>query len=210
VKALSAGKSRLTPGLRREQIEALTLAMLEDVVAATRGVPGIDETRVVTPDPTVAKVAEAAGAVGMLRSDPGLNPALERAAAELAERGLERLLVLLGDVAGARSRDLAEMFAALAGLGGRGAVLAPSRDGGTAALLLSPHDLLPNRFGPDSAQAHRQVAAARHIPFRELSLPSLAIDLDRLEDARELLARGPREAPHTRALLRRLGLGEAR
>ena len=42
-----------------------------------------------------------------MRSDPGLNPSLDAAGAELAGRGATGLLVVLGDVAGAEAADLA-------------------------------------------------------------------------------------------------------
>lgn len=206
VKALAAGKSRLAAGLERSDVEALTLAMLQDVVEAARGVARIDCTAVVTPDASVAAAAKEAGAEVLLRDDPGLNPSLDGAARELAGRGMEALLVVLGDVAGATSADLSRLFAALDALGGRGVVLAPSRDGGTAALLRAPHDAIESCFGPQSAAAHRAAAERRRVPLRELALPSLAIDVDDLADARALAA-APEGAPRTRAILARMGPG---
>ena len=139
-------------------------------------------------------------------SDPGLNPSLDVAGAELAERGVTRLLVVLGDVAGAEAADLGALFDALDGLGGRGVVLAPSRDGGTSALLRAPHAVIPNHFGKESAAAHRDLARSQGVPYSELPLPSLAIDLDRVEDVAALL-RAERGADRTRSLLRELGFG---
>jgi 2-phospho-L-lactate guanylyltransferase (CobY/MobA/RfbA family) len=142
----------------------------------------------------------------LVRTDPGLNPSLDAAGAELAERGASGLLVVLGDVAGALAADLGALFDALDGLGGRGVVLAPSRDGGTSALLRAPHAVIPNHFGKDSAAAHRDLARSGGVPCSELPLPSLAIDLDRVEDV-EALLRVERGADRTRALLRELGFG---
>ncbi len=206
VKRLGAGKSRLLGSLRRDAIERLTLAMLGDILEALTRVAQIDRIVVVTPDRVVGGAAEAAGAEALVRSDPGLNPSLDAAAAELAERGVRRLLVVLGDVAGAEAADLSALFDALGGLGERGVVLAPSHDGGTSALLRAPHDLIPNRFGKESAAAHRDLARSRGVPYSELPLPSLAIDLDRVEDV-EALLRAERGAERTRALLRELGFG---
>ena len=84
-------------------------------------------------------------------------------------------------------------------------MLAPARDGGTGALLRSPHDAIPNRFGPESAEAHRELALRAKVAFRELALPSLAIDLDCREDLLAFLAR-PEGGPRTRAFLHDLGL----
>jgi 2-phospho-L-lactate guanylyltransferase len=205
VKALAAGKSRLAGRLPRGALERLALAMLGDLVTALRGVRELDRVAVVTPDPRVAEEAGALGAEALLRDDPGLNPALDAGARALAERGLGALLVVLGDVPAARADELASMFEALRGLGGRGVVLAPSRDGGSSALLRAPWDAIPNRFGKDSAAAHREAAQGAGLPYSELPLASLAVDLDRVEDA-EALAAGA-GAPRTRALLRELGFG---
>lgn len=210
IKRLDAGKSRLMGALPRTAIEALSLAMLGDVLEALAQVPEIDQRVVVTPDRDVGRAAEAAGAEAIVLTDPGLNLSLDEATAVLAGRnragrGLERLLVLLGDVAGATPADLRVLFATQAQLGAPATVLAPSSDGGTAALLRVPYDAIPSRFGEQSAKAHEQAAAAAGVPFRRCALPSLAIDLDRPDDLEALLA-SDAPAPRTRALLGELGL----
>jgi 2-phospho-L-lactate guanylyltransferase (CobY/MobA/RfbA family) len=83
-------------------------------------------------------------------------------------------------------------------------VLAPSSDGGTSALLRAPHDVIPSRFGPDSAKRHREAAADRGVPYRELPLASLALDLDLPEDVEQFLSRAPARGRATRAVLARL------
>lgn len=204
VKRLASGKTRLAGALDRDALEALMRAMLEDVVGALRAVPQVDGVFVVTPDADVAKAAADAGAEPLLRQDPGLNPSIDAAAAEIVARGAETLLVLLGDVAGARPEELARLYETLDAQGGRGAVIAPAADGGTAALLRAPADALPARFGPESAAAHRAAAAEAGVPLRELALPSLALDLDRPEDLQVLTDDDAFLAPRTRALLARL------
>jgi len=207
VKRLAAVKSRLAAALPRDAIEALTLAMLADVVDALRSCGRLDRVVVVTPDPDVGEAARRLGAEARVADDPGLNAALDAATAALADPA-GALLVVLGDVAGARAADLAHLFEALDALGAVGAVLAPARDGGTAALLRRPPGVIPSRFGAESAKAHRAAAERANVPFQELPLASLAIDLDRVEDARALLA-SDAPASRTRALLARV-LGEPR
>jgi 2-phospho-L-lactate guanylyltransferase len=79
VKRLSAGKSRLAAALGRETVEALTLAMLGDVLDAIRSAGRVDRVVVATPDPEVGEAARLRrrGA----RGRPGLNAALDAAAA---------------------------------------------------------------------------------------------------------------------------------
>ena len=201
---LADAKSRLLPGPDREGAGRLTLAMLDDVLDALSAAQRIDRVAVVTPDDEVARHAETAGAIAILRPEPGLNPSLDDGAAKLAHGGQDGLLVILGDVAGATSRDLDAACLASAELGRPGVVLCPSGDGGTAALLRSPHDAIPSCFGAESAARHREAAASGGLPLRELELPSLAIDLDQPEDVRAFLATADGGAS-TRRVLAELG-----
>ena len=203
VKRLGAAKSRLR-GVLGANADELTLAMLADLLEALVASPQLGRVVVVTPDEAVAQVARAAGASARVAEDAGLNEGLAAATSELATRG-EAVLIVLGDVAGATPREIAALFEALAALGGRGVVLAPSRDGGSAALLRAPHDLISTAFGAGSAAAHRALATGANAALRELALPALAIDLDRPDDLAALLETESAAAPRTRALLARLG-----
>ena len=183
VKALAGAKSRLAPG-DRDAIERLSLAMMGDVIEALLGVPALERVAVVTPDPTVAREASALGAQALLRDDPGLNAAIEAGAAQLAPSPEDGLLVVLGDVAAASAAELAQLIDAAPA---RGVALAPSRDGGTSALLRRPRDVIPAHFGADSAKRHREAAAHAGVPLCELALPSLAIDVDVADDVQAIL-----------------------
>lgn len=212
VKALAGSKTRLAGGDRRS-IELLSLAMMGDVVEALLGVQALDRVAVVTPDEEVAREARSAGAEALLRDDPGLNPAIEAASALLAPGPGDGVLVVLGDVAAATPDELSQLVTSLeaedTGSGTtrtrrtEGVALAPSRDGGTSALLRIPRDAIPARFGADSAKRHRDEAARAGVPYRELLLPSLAIDVDVAEDARAILA-CESLGPRTREALRLL------
>jgi 2-phospho-L-lactate guanylyltransferase len=197
VKALAAAKLRLLPDLDRQVTERLCLAMLRDVLDALSGVPALARVAVATPDRQVAEAARAGGAEVLLGPDPGLNPAVEAAAAALAPGAGDGVLVVLGDVAGARPE---EIEALLGGVDERGVALAPSNDGGTSALLRVPRDVIPAAFGRGSAKLHRDLAARAGVSFREIALPSLAIDLDEREDLESFLRSGG-AGPRTRALL---------
>lgn len=201
VKHLAAGKSRLEKALGRDGAERLAIAMLEDVLAALRAAQGLDAIGVVTPDPAVAAVAERAGARALLGDDPGLNASIDRAARELGDATRGGTLVVLGDVAGASSNDLDRMLAALARADAPCVVLAPARDGGTAALARNPHDAITSRFGAQSAAAHRAAARAGDVALIEMPLDSLAIDLDDEAAVRAFLAT-PGGGERTRAALR--------
>lgn len=199
VKRLDAAKSRLLPWLGRDGVRALTLAMLGDVLEALREAPRVGAIAVVTEDEEVASAARAAGAGAIVLADRGLNPSLAAAGAQLARKD-EALLVVLGDVAGITAADVASLVRALDTLDGRGVVLAPSNDGGTAALLRAPRDVIPPAFGGASAEAHRALAERAGVPFRTLSRPGIGLDLDCEDDVQSFLAL-PGGGVRTRAML---------
>jgi len=201
-KSLADAKSRLLRQLPRAAVERLCLAMLGDVIDALRRVPALARVAVVTPDEAVAASARGAGAEVLLRPEPGLNAAVDAAAAVFAPGAEDGVLVVLGDVAGALPADLERLLRALPG---RGIALAASRDGGTSALLRVPRDVIAAGFGPDSARVHRERAGRAEVACIELDLPSLAIDVDEPEDLAALRASGS-AGPRTRALLEELAL----
>jgi 2-phospho-L-lactate guanylyltransferase len=173
------------------------------VIEALRQVPQLACVAVVTPDAAVAACARAAGAEVLLRPEPGLNAAIEAAAAAFAPAPNDGVLVVLGDVAGAQPAELGRLLDALPG---RGVALAASRDGGTSALLRRPRDVIAAGFGPDSARVHRESAARAGVACIELALASLAIDVDEPEDL-AALGRSGNAGPRTRALLAELAEG---
>jgi 2-phospho-L-lactate guanylyltransferase len=200
VKSLSSVKSRLLPWLGRPSVERLAIAMLGDVLETLRRVRGLDRIAVATPDPRLAEVARSDGAEVLGASVAGLNPAVEASCALLAPTANDVALVVLGDVAGAQAADVEALLEARPR---RGVALAPSNDGGTSALLRSPCDIIPAAFGPDSARAHRDLAASAGVACEELALPSLAIDIDERKDLEEFVSTMS-AGRRTRALLREL------
>jgi 2-phospho-L-lactate guanylyltransferase len=197
VKKLASSKSRLLPYLGQSAVERLSVAMLRDLLGALQGVPSLDHIAVVTPDPEVAKVAREAGAEALLCPLPGLNPSIESAAAAIAPGADDAVLIVLGDVAGARAVDIETLLRAVPE---RGVALAPSCDGGTSALLRRPRDVIAAGFGPGSAAVHRDLATRAGVPFEEIPLDSLAVDIDEPEDL-EKFVHSASAGERTRALL---------
>jgi 2-phospho-L-lactate/phosphoenolpyruvate guanylyltransferase len=196
-KSLAASKSRLLASLPRPAVEALATAMLTDVLSALLRVPTLARVAVVTPDAALARAARSLGAEALLRPDPGLNAAVDQAAGELAPGRDDGVLAVLADVPTATAEDLTTLLAALQA---PGVALAPSRDGGTTALLRVPRDAIPAHFGPDSAARHRDAARRAGVVFRELALVSLAVDVDRSADVDAILE-SPTLGAATRAAL---------
>jgi 2-phospho-L-lactate guanylyltransferase len=78
--------------------------------------------------------------------------------------------------------------------------IAPSHDErGSNAVLCSPPDVVPLRFGPDSFFPHLRAAEAHGIRPSVLHLPGVGLDIDNPEDL-AAFARRP-SSTRTRALL---------
>lgn len=212
VKRLEESKSRLVAHWPSESRQALTQAMLEDLLEALSRTAGLSRYAVTTPDPKVAELAEAFGAEALMRPEPGLNAALEDGIERLDPKSDETFLIVLGDVAGALARDFETLLRAAAESPAPCVWLSPSADGGTSALALRPARALRCHFGPESARRHREAAAKAGIAYHELPLPSLAIDLDEPEDLEAFRATTLGEdmgGRRTRALLGALLPGES-
>ncbi len=208
VKRLEQSKSRLLSHLPDPRRQALTLAMLADLLDALRLTRGLDRVAVTTPDAVVASLARSAGAEVLMRPEPGLNEALEDAIRRLAPGPAEPFMIVLGDVAGALAADFERLLMSTRETEEPGVWLAPSSDGGTSALLQRPATSIPCCFGRDSAKRHREAAQSAGVAYHEVRLASLAIDLDEPEDL-EAFARTQAGGRRTRALLEDVLRGSA-
>ena len=186
VKALAEAKGRLAPWLNPIERRLLTIAMLEDVVAALQAVTGLGRPVVISPDREIWRRAEAMRCAVVEEAQgpgAGLNHSLTRAAAELAgERRLDGLLVVAADLPLASAGGLEGVLEA-----GRRApvVVVPSRDGaGTNVLAWGEPASFTPRFGPDSAARHLAVPGAVRVDE-----PGLALDVDTVEDLRAVAGR---------------------
>jgi 2-phospho-L-lactate/phosphoenolpyruvate guanylyltransferase len=149
----------------------------------------------------VLALAAARGAEALTDHAADLNAALAQAAAHYAARGAMATLVLPADVPLIQSREIDDLIASH---GPRGLVIAPSRDGGTNALLGGPG--LPFLFGAGSLARHLDAARVRGLTARVFRSPGLEIDVDRPDDLL-LLAESDGET-ETQRLARELCVAE--
>jgi 2-phospho-L-lactate guanylyltransferase len=182
VKALDEAKGRLAPALNPIERRLLVIAMLEDVVAALQGVPGLERPVVISPDREIWRRADAMGCrvVEEERGTDDLNRSLLDAAARL-DTGTG-LLVVAADLPLASPAAIGGVVAAAAGAP---VVVVPSRDGAGTNVLAwrDPASFAPS-FGPASASRH--LAAPGAVPHQD---PDLAADVDTVADLRSVAAR---------------------
>ena len=184
-------KTRLAPALTHEERQKLFRAMAEDVLAALSAAEGLEGTVVVTRDTWAQGLAEKYGAAVLEeRRNRGQSPAVSDAVAALARVGAGAALALPGDVP---LVSPAEIDRVLAAHGPAPAVtMTPAADGrGTNCMACSPPDIIPFHFGHDSFEPHKAEAGALGIEPRIVAgLPGIALDVDKPEDLRMLLAQG--------------------
>lgn len=188
-KPFDAAKSRLAGALPDAARRQLARELLEHTLGVLRSAGGLEGVAVVSRDPEVAAVARAHGALPLPETSARLDAIIDGGLDALRARGAASALVLLADLPELSAADVARMIE----LGARyPLVLAPdAREEGTNALLVAPPDRMRTCFGRrGSFGAHRERAAALRIEAEVLHAPSLAFDLDTVDDLRRLSAAG--------------------
>jgi 2-phospho-L-lactate/phosphoenolpyruvate guanylyltransferase len=199
LKETQLSKQRLAAVLAPARRQRLALAMFEDVLAALSQVSELAAILVVTIDEAALGIANRYGV--RILSDgarAGHSGGVGRAAKHLAAEDLA-MLTLPADVPLVEPEDIRQIISAHASvesMNGCGFTIVPARDErGSNAVLCSPADAIPLRFGEDSFFPHLSVCKERGMEPCVLRLPRIALDIDTPEDLMLLLERGP----HTRA-----------
>lgn len=189
------GKSRLAEALDAGTRRALAEAMLADVVAATRSA-GLTRIVLVAGGPP----ARAAGRrLGLdVVDDPDDGAGLDAALLHAGRRVGGDTLVLAADLPALGRDDVTALIEAPTPV-----VVAPTRGGGTAALLRRPDGCLAPAYGIGSAARHLAAATAAGLTALIIDRPGLAHDVDRPEDL--VVPTGLVLGPATAAVLAELG-----
>jgi 2-phospho-L-lactate/phosphoenolpyruvate guanylyltransferase len=182
VKELDRAKERLAPVLPADRRRTLMLAMLEDVLTALAATPGLGGLAVVTVDAAARRLAARYGArIIETSARDGHSGAVAAAARLLAAEECPGMLTLPGDIPLVTPAEITQLLAAH-----RPApsfTIAPSRDErGSNAIICSPPDAVPLRFGEDSFFPHLRAAEAQGVRPTVLRLPGIALDVDTPED----------------------------
>ena len=196
-------KQRLAGVLSGTQRRELALAMFEDVLATLAAVPELAGIMVVTVDPSAGAIAARYGArVASDGAHAGHTGAVAAAARQLAAEGLG-MLEVPGDIPLVEAGDIRQLIAAHGSVpdrtlgstlgstlgGSRAFTIAPARDQrGSNAVLCSPADAVPLRFGENSFFPHLAAARACGIEPKVLQLPHIALDIDTPDDLALFLA----------------------
>ena len=185
-KPFSAAKSRLAGVLsatQRAELSAYLLTRTLQIATAANCFAGVV---VVSRDPAALALARQFGALPLLETVPNLNAALSQARAWVEAAGADAMLIAPADLPGVRAEDLRLLVAAFDAEGE--VVIAPSRDGGTNALLLALPARFDFAFGRDSYRQHCLSAVEAGCIVRTVCTETLHFDLDAPADWAELTA----------------------
>ena len=202
-KGTAQAKQRLASVLTAPQRHALALAMLGDVLQTLAVVGELGGVLVVTADPEAAALATRNGAqVSSDHAREGHTGAVTGGASTLLARGLG-LMTIPGDVPLVTPDDIRRLLAAHAP--GAAFTITPARDDlGSNAVLCTPANAVPLRFGDNSFFPHLAAAHEHGIEPNVVRLPRIALDIDTPEDLALFLATP--STTRARALLDRMGL----
>lgn len=171
VKAFHRAKLRLAPALSPDVRRDLARSMATRVVHSAAGLP----VAVVCDDPDVAEWATSLGALVLWEPGRGLNRAVEEGVRQLAERGVDTVVVAAGDLPLATDLRWVPGFP--------GITLVPDRRyDGTNVIGLPTASAFTFSYGPGSFARHLEHSHGLGIPVRVVHSPSLAWDVDLPED----------------------------
>jgi 2-phospho-L-lactate guanylyltransferase len=183
VKPFRAGKSRLAGLLGVDERVALNRRLFGRVLTATLAAFKPDRVIVVTADPLLLPLMRGQGLHAVEDNGGGLNAALGLACRYAAARGARAIAVLPSDLPAITADDVRALVANLKHA--PCCVIAPDeQEEGTNALALTPPTFDFFRFGPNSFQAHLDLAKTRGMTVRILRRPGLAHDLDTPDEYR--------------------------
>jgi 2-phospho-L-lactate guanylyltransferase len=192
VKDFADAKKRLALHFPPVARRALAAALFHDFFAVVARARGLNRVFVVSSEPVVLSRSAELGFECVPESGQiSESDSVDAASRWCAARGVDLLLRLPVDLPILEPEDIASVFEQKPGAPGM--LIVPSRDGdGTNALLRTPPDLYPSRFGPGSFARHLAEAEAVGAQVRIVRNPRIELDIDELEDLHAFAALAPR------------------
>ncbi len=174
-------KQRLAGHLTPKERQELAWAMLEDVTHAVGAAITPDQVVVVTRGYPAWLAEQSNWQVIEENQQISESHSVDYSSRLLQQRGASVVLRLPTDIPLLEPEDVDTLLNLK--LGARSAVIIPSRDGkGTNALLRTPPDAFPSRFGDKSLALHQEEARRRRVELKILMNPRIAFDLDEFSD----------------------------
>ena len=182
-------KTRLGQLLTLEERQQLVWAMFEDVCTAVAASSKADRIFIVTNFDQAMAYAQSLGFEVLIEAaQESESASIDWASRILRERGFDTVLRLPADIPLVEAEDVDRLLAVE--LACPAALLVPSYEStGTNAILRTPPDLFPSRFGPGSLALHQQEAAQVGVQCTIVHNQRLALDIDEPHDIEMFLTR---------------------
>lgn len=190
VKDTACAKMRLSDLLSSEERQRLAWAMFDDVSRAVSNTTMPDRVVLVS---SFAPAIESARRLGwdvmVEERQESESASVDWASRILKERGFNNVMRLPADLPLVRAEDIDHLMKIE--LTAPACLISPSREGtGTNAIIRTPPDLFPSRFGPNSFALHREEALRVGVQCVVVENERIAFDVDDPADIAFLIERG--------------------
>lgn len=199
IKNPDGAKERLAALLTTEQRRELAYALIDQTLDFFKPYRSRANILIVTDSERIASRARESGYDVLLEEKAeGETSAVNRATRWSMEKGFRSQVVIPGDMAGIDPEDMERLLSHPRP--DPSVILCPAvGDDGTNAILTTPPDAIPFRFGVRSFPDYRARVEERGIPCEILRLRSMLLDLDTPDDLRAFLSNG--SSPRIKDLL---------
>ena len=206
IKELEGAKQRLAPLLSPTQRRHLIEVMMGEVLEAVREAASLAGIIVVTVDPKATALASRLGARVLTDgAREGHTGSVTAGLRLLAREGRGGMITLPADIPAVTSQEIDLVVAAH--LPAPAFTISPAHDDlGSNAVICSPPDAVPLRFGDNSFFPHVDAARDRAIEPTVIRQPGIAMDIDHPVDLASFLRLPQSAGTRTRALLQEIGV----
>lgn len=217
LKNLDAAKQRLSQTLSREERRGLVQAMAKDVLEALQNHPKLAGTLLISDTDVAASLSDQFRFDFISETELGaqrLNGVVAAGVKLLAERGIDDVMVVHGDLPLITAKEVSQMIDKHLQNKDRHesnpralTIARDARGQGSNVLICSPARDLEYRYGEYSLQEHCKQAEERNFALRIESFTGLSHDIDWPEDLDFLMAHSGKDtARHTHQFLAGSGI----
>ncbi|MGK0499112.1 MAG: FO synthase [Oceanicoccus sp.] len=201
-------KQRLSGVLAANERRHLFHSMVEDVLDVIAKHPAIDNVVILSDDPSAALLAEHYQVTCWAESAfnvTGLSAVVDAAAQKISDLGIERLMVLHGDVPLLSSNEIQRIIN-LSDSTQAAVTIAPDTvKDGSNCIIVTPPTALEFDYGQQSFSKHSSQAAAKKLSLAVQELAGVGLDIDTPEDLLSL-CQSNAEHKHTLRYLQQSGI----
>jgi 2-phospho-L-lactate guanylyltransferase len=185
-------KQRLSGVLAPHERRRVFQAMVNDVLDVLSIHPAIEQTVIISDDPSAEMLAEHYGVMHWEEAQlqaKGLNGVIEAAAATLAEQGVADLMIVHGDLPLVSAEEIQVLVDAHLNSEKPAVSISPdSPKQGTNCMICSPPQVIRFHYGENSFNKHSDEATSHNITVNVVPQSGLGCDIDNPADLNELLA----------------------